>query len=182
MRESYRLRPLQMRISRHYGSGILRGDFVKRFDEFSHRRDKFVRFRPEVKPRVYRHLIVTAPRRMQALARLGKPFRKLALDEHVYVLRLRIDDELARSNFPENIFKRLDYRFRVLCGDYAAGSEHLRVSDTARDILFIHQPVDLYLPYVAIATNYCYFLFALSISAFTVIGSPKRLMKPAESF
>ena len=138
------LSALKMRISRHDSSLVF-------FRLFRYRRYKiyylfFYYIAGGFRPHTYieRDLVVSAPRGMQFFARLAYTFRQYLFDEHMYILAVGIGQKSAVQHIVEYQGQAVCNFVRLVFRHDALVSEHLRVRDTARNILFEHTAVKAY--------------------------------------
>ena len=81
---------------------------------------------------------------MQFFTSIADALCKRFFDKGMNIFRAFVDCKRARKNIFEYARKPVDYSRRVLFGNYAAFSEHFRVRDTARNILFKKALVEFY--------------------------------------
>ena len=138
-------------------------------------------------------LIVAAACRMEAAARLADRLSETLLDIHVNILERRAELECPRVDLRENVTQPLFNGRAILRGDDADVREHGGMGDRTRDILAVHAAVkaDGRLKFVdhlvrrlgkaSAPELFTHLPCASCMSARTLSGSPKRLMKPVAS-
>ena len=136
--EGYRLGTLQMGVARHYRVGV----FVSLCGEGGYKlldeRKGLVAFVAQIKAHIEGDLVVTAPARMQALARVADALGQGLLDKGVDILGVRVDGKCAVRYLGFYLCKLGGYGGAVLGGDYPLGGEHGHMGDAALDILSVH--------------------------------------------
>ena len=144
MSEGYRLRPLQVRISRHDGVTVLLRLVGQRRGESFKPSGYRIDLVSQIHAYIERDLVVAAAGGVKLLPRLADARGEHLFDEHVYILAGRIEAEFSRFDIRIYSFKSFADRRGFAVGDYPAPGEHLRVGDTAAYILPPHTAVEGY--------------------------------------
>ena len=142
MAEGDRLRPLKVGVPRHHRAGVFLRLPAQHPDQPGQLRPHRMGQRPQVQPVVQRHLIVPAPPRVQALARVPNPGGQLALHKGMDILRPHIDGKRAGFQVRKDARQPVPDRLPVSGGDDPLLCEHRGVRHAAEDILPRHAGIE----------------------------------------
>ena len=139
--EAHRLGPLQMRIARHDGFGVLFRKIGEHMEKIADESGDFVTLISQIHSQVQRHLVVPAAGSVEFFSCVSDPLGQHLFDKHVDVLRTFVDCELPALQILQDSGKSFCQRFAVRFGDNPFCREHRRMGDAPGNILAGHPAV-----------------------------------------
>ena len=143
--------------------------------------------------RIERDLIVAAACRMETAARLPNRIREALFDIHVDVFEFDTERKRPALDLREDVAQPLLNRCTILLGEDAHFRQHFGVRDRSRNVLAVHPTIELNgglelvdhligcLGETTAPELLAHYFCPSCMSARTLSGRPKRLMKPPAS-
>ena len=142
MCEQHRLRPLQVRVAGQVGVAGADGAIEEHSLQFVETPGDAEQFTLAPQAQVGRHLIVTAPGRVELAARRSGQLGHAAFDGGVDVFVTLDEDELAGLDLDGGLLERFQYRIPLCSGEETDAGEPTYVRLRAVDVVAPHDAVE----------------------------------------